>query len=98
MDALAADVRYGLRMLRKTPGLSLVAVLTIALGVGLTTHTYSALDGTVLRGLPVPGAERLMFVDQRIDRLGIEQNGTPFLDFGDLRERQTVFDDVAGYH
>jgi putative ABC transport system permease protein len=98
MGMFMADVRFGLRMLFKTPGPSLVAVLTVALGVGLTTHTYSSLDGTVLRGLPVPAADRLMFVAQRVDRLGIEQNGVPFLDYRDLRERQTVFEDVAAFY
>ena len=95
---LMADLRFGMRMLMKTPGLSLVAILTIALGVGLTTLTYSFLDGTVLRGLPVPGQERLMFVAERVDRLGIGHTNAPFQDYLDLRERQTVFEDVAAYH
>ncbi len=98
MTTPLADLRFGMRMLLKTPGLSLVAVITIALGVGLTTYTYSSLDGTVLRGLPVPGADRLMFVDERIDRLGIEQNSVPLHDFLDLRESQSVFEDVAAYN
>ncbi len=97
MATLMADLRYGMRMLVKTPLLSLVAVLTIALGVGLTTHTYSSLDGTVLRGVPVPDNDRLVLVDERIPRLGIEQNSTPLLDFLDLQERQTVFEGVAAY-
>jgi len=95
---LMADLRYGMRMLLKSPGVSLAAVLTIALGVGLTTHTYSALDGTVLRGVPVPDADRLVMIDERIPRLGIEQNGTPLLDFLDLQVRQTVFEGVAAYY
>ncbi|HKJ02786.1 MAG TPA: ADOP family duplicated permease, partial [Longimicrobiales bacterium] len=98
MTTLMADLRFGARMLRRTPGLSLIAVATIALGVGLTTQTYSSLDGTVLRGLPVPDADRLMFVEERIDRLGIDQNGTPLHDFLDLQERQTVFEELAAYH
>lgn len=92
MRTFLADLRFGARMLLKTPGLSLIVVLTIALGVGLTTQTYSTLDGTVLRGLPVPDSDHLMFVDERIDRLGIDQNGVPLHDFLDLRERQTVFE------
>lgn len=97
MSTLRSDIRFAIRMLIKSPGLTLIAVLTIALGVGLTTMTYSSLDGTVLRGLPVPDQDRLMFVDQRIDRLGLEQNSTPWMDFLDLRERQDVFDDLAAY-
>ncbi len=97
MGTFLADLRYGLRILAKTPGLSLVAVLTIALGVGLTTQTYSYLDGTVLRGLPVPDADRFMFVTERIDRLGIDQNSVPLHDLIDLEERQTTFEDLAAY-
>jgi predicted permease len=97
MATFMADLRFGARMLFKTPGLSLIAVITIALGVGLTTHTYSSLDGTVLRGLPVPDNDRLMFVDERIDRLGISQNNVPLHDLVDLEERQTVFEELAGY-
>ncbi|MDH5761107.1 MAG: ABC transporter permease [Gemmatimonadota bacterium] len=97
MTTLLADLRFGARMLLKTPGLSLAAVSTIALGVGLTTHTYSALDGTVLRGLPVPDAHRLMFVSERIDRLGVQQSGVPLHDFLDLQERQRVFEELGAY-
>jgi predicted permease len=97
MTTLMADLRFGTRILFKTPGLSLAAILTIAMGVGLTTHTYSALDGTVLRGLPVPAADRLMFVSERIDRLGIQQSGVPLHDYLDLQERQRVFEALGAY-
>lgn len=97
MGTFLADLRYGLRILAKTPGLSLVAVLTIALGVGLTTQTYSYLDGTVLRGLPVPDADRFMFVSERIDRLGIDENSVPLHDLIDLEERQNTFEELAAY-
>ena len=97
MTTLMADLRYGARMLRKTPALSSIAVLTIALGVGLTTFTYSSLDGTVLRGLPVPDQDRLMWVHERIARLGVDQTSVPLHDFLDLSERQTVFDELAAY-
>ena len=51
MDSFIADLRYGVRMLVRTPGLSAVAILTVALGVGITTHTFSVVYGTVMRGL-----------------------------------------------
>ncbi|HSM59740.1 MAG TPA: ABC transporter permease [Longimicrobiales bacterium] len=97
MSTLGPDLRFGMRMLLKTPGLSAVAVLTIALGVGLTTHAYSALDGTVLRGLPVPDQERLMNVTERIDRLDVTTSRVPIADLVDLRERQTPFEELAAY-
>jgi putative ABC transport system permease protein len=97
MTTALSDLRFGLRMLLKTPGLSLVAVLTIALGVGLTTHTYSTVYGSIIRGLPVPGADRLMHVYEDDTRRGIEQGGTPIRDYLDLRERQTSYEDLAGF-
>ena len=51
----------------------------------------------MLRGLPVPDADRLMYVDERIDRLAIDQNGTPLHDYLDLVERQTVFEELGAY-
>jgi predicted permease len=97
MTTLWADLRFGARMLRRTPGLSLVSAFTIALGVGLTTFTYSGLEGTVLRGLPVPDQDRLLFVYERIPRLGVEQTNVPLHDFLDLRERQTTFEELAAF-
>ncbi len=55
MTTMMADLRFGFRMLVKAPLLSLIAIVTIGLGVGLTTHTFSSVYGTILRGLPVPG-------------------------------------------
>ena len=51
MNSFISDVRYGVRMLMRTPGLSVVAILTIALSVGLTTHIFSVVYGSILRGL-----------------------------------------------
>jgi putative ABC transport system permease protein len=97
MATLLSDLRFGARMLLNTPGLSLVAVLTVALGVGLTTHAYSAVDGTVLRGLPVPDEDRLMFVSESIERLGVSGSSLPLADFTDLRASRKAFEDLAAY-
>ncbi len=56
------DVRFGLRMLRKNPGFSAVAILTLALGIGATTATFSLLDGILLRSLPFVQPDRLVSV------------------------------------
>ena len=93
-----ADLRFGFRMLLKTPMLSAVAVVTVALGVGLTTHTFSSVYGTVLRGVPVPGHERLTFIGTTRLDLGISQGELSIHDFEDLRARQTSFEDVAGFY
>jgi hypothetical protein len=51
MDSLNSDLRYGVRVLIRMPGLSVVAILTIALGVGQTTHIFSVVYGSIMRGL-----------------------------------------------
>lgn len=98
MSSLLADLRLGVRMMGRTPGLSITAVLTIAFGIGLTTHMYSSVDGTVMRGLPVPDADRLVAVDQRSQERGIVQGSFPYLDYLALSEGASGLEKVAGYY
>ena len=98
MATFWADLRFGVRMLWKTPGLSLIAVVTIALGVGFTTHTYSSVYGSVIRGLPVPDSDQLVNIDESNEELGFTRMSLPLHDYIDVRDQQTVFTDVAaGY-
>jgi len=62
LDALAQDVRYSVRMLKRQPGFSLIIVALIALGVGANTAIFSLVDGVLLRPLPYPEPERLTVV------------------------------------
>ena len=64
MQILLQDIRYGLRMLGRSPGFTAVAVLAIALGIGVNTGIFSVLNGAALRMLPVPGAGQIVSVDQ----------------------------------
>jgi predicted permease len=98
MATLWTDVLYAVRMLWKTPGLSAVAILTIALGVGFTTHTYSTVYGSVVRGLPVPDEGSLVNLDESIEPRGIASTEVPLHDFLDLRAEQTVFEDLAAFY
>ncbi len=96
MGTLFQDIRYGLRMLLKNPSTTMVAVLTLALGIGANTTIFSALNGLLLRPLPVANAERLVVFGAQ------QQGGNPFIhfsypDFKDIRSQADGFSDVMAY-
>jgi hypothetical protein len=62
MNQLASDIRSGVRLLLKYPTLSLAAVLTLGLGIGLATTVFSVVNGGLFKGLPFPDAERIIAV------------------------------------
>src|SRR6202045_3423191 len=70
MDALAQNVRFAFRQLRKAPGFTLTVVLTLALGIGATTAIFSLVEGVLLRPLPFQDADRLVLLG---DHLGSGQ-------------------------
>ena len=71
VDTLAADVRYGIRRLRRSPGFSAVAALTLALGIGASTAIFSAVNPVLLQPLPYPDAGRLMMIWDRETRMNV---------------------------
>ena len=97
MDALLRDLRFGVRMLLKRPVLSLAAIVTFGLGIGLTTAVFSILNGLFLKGLPYEGSERVMAIQGANPSLGYSRMGVGVHDFVDLREQQTVFEGLGAY-
>ncbi|HEY7515611.1 MAG TPA: ABC transporter permease, partial [Vicinamibacteria bacterium] len=94
MDTFAQDLRYGWRALRARPGFTLVAVLTLALGIAVNTTMFSVVSGVLLAELPYREPERLALIRVMSDG----QTSLPSLsppEVEDLRERAGVFEDVA---
>ncbi len=97
MQTLFHDLRYALRQLRRAPGFALTAVLTLALGVGANAIVFSVLNALVLRPLPVPGAERLVFFN-RAGNVGTSVASSPaqsYPDYRAFRDRNRTFSGIA---
>ncbi|MEO7085086.1 MAG: hypothetical protein ABI442_03145, partial [Gemmatimonadaceae bacterium] len=88
MRALLRDVRYGVRSLLKSPGLTLVATLALTLGIGLTTTMFSIVYGALMKGLPYPDGGRIMVVQRSNPARGIDRQGLPIQDYFDYKAQQ----------
>ena len=89
------DIRYGLRMLRKNPGFTLVAVLTLALGIGANTAIFSVVNGVLLQPLPFNNPDQLGALWVAFDDGGGSFPQVSYLDYEDIRKDNEVFEDVA---
>ncbi len=96
LSELGQDVRYGLRQLRRSPGFTAVAVLTLALGIGANTAIFSIVDAVLLRSLPYPQPDQIVLLFavplKQPDALG----GISYRDFTEIREQNRVFSQMAG--
>src|ERR1051325_11109726 len=92
------DVRYAARVLLKQPGFALVAVVTLALGIGANTAIFSVIDAALLRSLPYREPARLVHLWETKRSRDFEQREASYPDFKDWREQGSdVFEGVAGY-
>ena len=98
METVIQDIRYGIRMLLKSPGLSIVATVALALGIGANTAIFSVVNGVLLRPLPFPNPDALMAVFETDQQRGQVRGSYSFPNFFDLREQNNVFEKIAAYH
>ena len=95
MHEILQDLRYGFRMLRKSPGFTAVAVLTLAIGIGANTAIFSFVDGVLLKPLPYANADRIVRVLEKPPGDPDARNGISTLNFLDWQHQNSVFQYMA---
>src|SRR5690349_21377656 len=98
MNTLWQDLRYALRMLRKHPGFTVIAVITLALGIGANTAIFSVINAVLLRPLPFAEPERLVNLWETRPQRGTLQNSASYPNFADWRDQNSVFEYVVAYN
>ena len=98
MNSLLQDLRFGLRMLAKNPIFTLVAVVTLSLGIGANTALFSVVDAVLLRQLPYPEADRLVFLWSTMPSQGVPTAGSAWPDYQAWRDQNNVFEGLAGFY
>jgi predicted permease len=95
MFSLFYDLRFALRQLLRTPGLAVIAVLTLALGIGANTAIFTVIQSVLLRPLPYAHSDRLFLVGPAGDKPAF--GSTSYLNYRDIAAQSKLFEQVAGY-
>ena len=96
MDSFLHDLKYGVRMLLKNSGFTIVAVLTLALGIGANTAVFSLVNSVILRPLPLPDSRQLMVLFVK-DGDGAPGWAAAYPDFEDVRQQNRSFQGISAY-
>src|SRR5690348_8145982 len=98
MSAIARDIRYGSRALRKHLGLSVVAIFALMMGIGLTTTMFSIVYSALMRGLPYRDADRIVFIfEQNLARRWTRVDPS-IHDYTDIRAQQRSFAQIGAFY
>jgi putative ABC transport system permease protein len=97
MDTWLKDFRYGLRMLVKKPGFTLIAVIALALGIGANTAIFSIVNALLINPLPFPKIDRMVAVWEKLPSQGVARNETAIANYFDWRAQNNSFENLALY-
>ena len=97
MNTLLHDIRYGVRMLLKHKGFSAVAIIALGLGIGANTAIFSLVNGVLLRPLPFPNSDRIIYFEGKNPAAGITDSNISYLDFTDWSQQTDLFASTAAY-
>ena len=98
MQSLLRDIRYGIRTLIKSPGLTIVATLALTLGIGLTGTMFSLVYGALMKGLPYPNGDRVVEIYRNNPSVGARQMGVSMAEYADYKARQRSLARIAAYY
>src|SRR4051812_29760776 len=96
MNSLIQDLRYGIRTLLKRPGFSLIAIATLAIGIGASTTIFTVVNAALLRGLPYKQPDRLYHLWEKTPKQEFSQREFSYPDYQDYQQNN-VFEALAGY-
>jgi putative ABC transport system permease protein len=98
MNNLLQDIRFGIRMLLKSPSVSIIATIALALGIGANTAIFSVVNAVLLQPLPFPNPESLVTLWETDTQLGYKWGASSYPNVFDIRSQNTTFERIACYH
>jgi putative ABC transport system permease protein len=98
MHTFVHDVRYGLRLLLKHKGVSVVAIIALTLGIGANTAIFSLVNGVLLRPLPFPNADQIVFFEGKNPGQGVTDSNISFPDYIEWSKQTDLFASTAAYY
>src|SRR5213083_561995 len=97
METLLQDLRFAIRLLLRSPGFTVVAAITLALGIGANTAIFSVVNAVLLRPLPYKDSDRLVLLWERFTRLGLDRVVVSASEFSDYRNETQSFEQIAAF-
>ena len=95
MENLIKDIRYGVRMLMKNPGFTLIATFTLALGIGANTAIFSVIEAVMLRPLPYRNSDQLVMIWEDATLAGFPRDNPAPANYADWKAQNHVFENMA---